>query len=332
MHKGRSKSVMAWFPREPDTLTFCAATTLELQEKDNLTVDVLDPKGGRITGKGKISTDTECVVLSPDFKLLDENHVLLRATLDESNLWHRRLGQARKKTISSQEYILLPLLTSDQSLSKGSKDSPDDGFKPSGEEEKKDFEDPGNVDSEVLSTKEPRINQEKDANVNNTNNINTASDGNNTNNVNTKVWLVDLPYARGVLVLNGVVQNKKDDRGTIEEEVYVCQPSGFEDPEFPNKVYKVEKALYGLHQAPKACEPIHLVEDETVYKEWEDRMERTATTASSLEAEQDSGSGPMCQVTILGVQKLKLGLRLHLNSSMIHLSQELTHLEVGRTA
>ncbi|GKG16603.1 hypothetical protein Tco_0361560, partial [Tanacetum coccineum] len=78
-----------------------------------------------------------------------------------------------------------PLLTSDQSLSKGSKDSPDDGFKPSGEEEKKDFEDPRNVDSEVLSTKEPRINQEKDANVNNTNNINTASDGNNTNNVNT---------------------------------------------------------------------------------------------------------------------------------------------------
>nr|GEU43925.1 putative ribonuclease H-like domain-containing protein [Tanacetum cinerariifolium] len=37
--------------------------------------------------------------------------------------------------------------------------------------------------------------------------------------------------------------------GTIEEEVYVCQPPGFEDPYFPNKVYKVEKALYGLHQA-----------------------------------------------------------------------------------
>ncbi|GJT00995.1 putative ribonuclease H-like domain-containing protein [Tanacetum coccineum] len=39
---------------------------------------------------------------------------------------------------------------------------------------------------------------------------------------------------------------------TIEEEVYVCQPPGFEDPQFPDKVYKVEKALYGLHQAPKA--------------------------------------------------------------------------------
>ncbi|GKA11943.1 putative ribonuclease H-like domain-containing protein [Tanacetum coccineum] len=40
--------------------------------------------------------------------------------------------------------------------------------------------------------------------------------------------------------------------GTIEEEVYVSQPPGFVDPKFPNKVYKVQKALYGLHQAPRA--------------------------------------------------------------------------------
>nr|GFB68460.1 hypothetical protein [Tanacetum cinerariifolium] len=39
---------------------------------------------------------------------------------------------------------------------------------------------------------------------------------------------------------------------TIEEEVYVCQPLGFEDPDHPHKVYKVVKALYGLHQAPRA--------------------------------------------------------------------------------
>ncbi|GJY73460.1 putative reverse transcriptase, RNA-dependent DNA polymerase [Tanacetum coccineum] len=42
--------------------------------------------------------------------------------------------------------------------------------------------------------------------------------------------------------------------GKIEKEVYVCQPLGFEDPDFPDRVYKVEKALYGLHQAPRACE------------------------------------------------------------------------------
>ncbi|GJV51632.1 putative ribonuclease H-like domain-containing protein [Tanacetum coccineum] len=72
-------------------------------------------------------TDTECVVLSSDFKLTDESHVLLKvpkkdnmysvdlknvapsggltclfvkATLDESNLWHRRLGHVNFKTIN----------------------------------------------------------------------------------------------------------------------------------------------------------------------------------------------------------------------------------------
>nr|GEV35544.1 ribonuclease H-like domain-containing protein [Tanacetum cinerariifolium] len=40
--------------------------------------------------------------------------------------------------------------------------------------------------------------------------------------------------------------------GTIKEEVYVCQPPGFEDHDYPYKVYKVVKTLYGLHQAPRA--------------------------------------------------------------------------------
>nr|GEX07277.1 ribonuclease H-like domain-containing protein [Tanacetum cinerariifolium] len=120
-----------------------------------------NPKGGKITGKGKIRTgkldfddvyfvkelkfnlfsvsqicnkknrvlfiETECIVLSSDFKLHDENHVLLRvprennmynvdlknivpsgdltclfekATLDKSNLWHRRLGYINFKTMN----------------------------------------------------------------------------------------------------------------------------------------------------------------------------------------------------------------------------------------
>ncbi|GJZ77600.1 putative ribonuclease H-like domain-containing protein, partial [Tanacetum coccineum] len=296
-----------------------------------------------------------------------------------------------------------------------------------GEEEKIDFEHQENKDSEVPNTEEPRVNQEQDANVNNTNNINTVSptvsaadiennavnenivygciddlnmpnleeivysdddeevgavaDMNNlainvpvspiltirvhkdhpleqiigdihsapqtrrmTKNVTKhvepkkviqaltdpswieamqdellqfklqKVWtLVDLPYGKRAIGTKWVYRNKKDDRGivvrnkarlmvqgynqkegidydevfapvarieaiglflayasfmgfivyqmdvksaflygTIKEEVYVCQPPSFEDPQFPDKVYKVEKALYGLHQAPKA--------------------------------------------------------------------------------
>nr|GEV13696.1 hypothetical protein [Tanacetum cinerariifolium] len=62
-----------------------------------------------------------------------------------------------------------------------------------------------------------------------------------------------------------------EEHGFIKEEVYVCQPPGFEEPEFLARVYKVKKALYGLHQAPRA-------------------LVRAATTASSLKAEQDSGN------------------------------------------
>nr|GEZ03635.1 hypothetical protein [Tanacetum cinerariifolium] len=43
--------------------------------------------------------------------------------------------------------------------------------------------------------------------------------------------------------------------GNLREEVYVSQPDGFVDPDNPNHVYKLKKALYGLRQAPRACRP-----------------------------------------------------------------------------
>nr|GEZ92249.1 reverse transcriptase [Tanacetum cinerariifolium] len=49
----------------------------------------------------------------------------------------------------------------------------------------------------------------------------------------------------------------------IEKEVYVCQPPGFEDPDFPDRVYKVKKALYGLHQAPRACKAFRVFNSKT---------------------------------------------------------------------
>nr|GEX84690.1 hypothetical protein [Tanacetum cinerariifolium] len=73
------------------------------------------------------------------------------------------------------------------------------------------------------------------------------------------VWsLVDCP--KGMDVKSAFLY------GTIDEEVYVMQPPGFYDLEFPTRVYKVEKATYGLHQAlrawhqvtPKECH-LHVV-------------------------------------------------------------------------
>nr|GEX35414.1 retrotransposon protein, putative, unclassified [Tanacetum cinerariifolium] len=40
--------------------------------------------------------------------------------------------------------------------------------------------------------------------------------------------------------------------GPLNEEIYVAQPDGFVDPDHPNKVYRLRKALCGLKQAPKA--------------------------------------------------------------------------------
>ncbi|GKD34422.1 putative ribonuclease H-like domain-containing protein [Tanacetum coccineum] len=339
-------------------------------------------------------------------------------------------GKARMETVPGKDYIFLLMWPADLLFSQNSKESLDARFKPLGEEEKKDAEDPGNEsgnltkgkDSEVPSIEEPRINQKNDDYINSTNNINTASDGNSTNNVNAisstvnatvikvnvvdlkisiellndlnmpklediiysdddedvgveidmnnldafmpvgpilttrihkdhpvekiirdlnsapqtrrmtknlkehamqdellqfklqKVWtLVDLPNGKRAIGTKWVYRNKKDERGImiknkarlvaqgytqeegidydevfapvarieairlflayayfkdvvmyqmdvksaflygkIEKEVYVCQPPGFKDLDFPDRVYKVEKALYGLHQAPRA--------------------------------------------------------------------------------
>ncbi|GKE91165.1 hypothetical protein Tco_1572260 [Tanacetum coccineum] len=66
------------------------------------------------------------------------------------------------------------------------------------------------------------------------------------------------------------------------------------------KLTQKPKKAKRLTEISQSSGPIPFVADEIVIKEWEDRMERAATTASSLEAEQDSGSGPRCQYTILG--------------------------------
>ncbi|GJZ19168.1 putative ribonuclease H-like domain-containing protein, partial [Tanacetum coccineum] len=62
---------------------------------------------------------------------------------------------------------------------------------------------------------------------------------------------VDSPNNENVEQDNPDVNTGSPD-GTIKEEVYVSQPLGFKDPDHPDKVYKVVKALYGLHQAPRA--------------------------------------------------------------------------------
>ncbi|GJS14371.1 copia protein [Tanacetum coccineum] len=332
-----------------------------------------DPKGGKITGKGKISTgkldfedvyfvkELNYLILSLDFKLLDENHVLLRVPRKDNmysvglknivpsggieNLIDLKVkvircdnGTEFKNKVMNQFYemkgkasvVTVPAKITYATIF-GLKNPP-------------------------FLLREPSVNQEQDESVNSTNNINTISSMVNTASIEDNVVDENIVYgcvddpnmpnleeifysdddedvdAKTDMTILGklsfsmensamqpldfqnclfacflsqvepkkrairtkwIYKNKKDERGIvvrnkarlvaqgytqeeridydemdmksaflygkIEEEVYVCQPLGFEDPEFPDRVYKVEKALYDLHQAPRAWPDIMFV-------------------------------------------------------------------------
>nr|GEY39758.1 hypothetical protein [Tanacetum cinerariifolium] len=104
------------------------------------------------------------------------------------------VGKTRVETIPDKDYILLSLWTQDPLFSSSSKDSPGVGYKLSREEENKDAEDPGNEYSKVLSTEEPRVNQDKYASVNSTNNINTVSPTDNAAGIEDNVVDENIVY------------------------------------------------------------------------------------------------------------------------------------------
>nr|GEX68555.1 hypothetical protein [Tanacetum cinerariifolium] len=108
--------------------------------------------------------------------------------------------------------------------------------------------------------------QEKLDNGNNTNIVNAAGTNRvstgDMNNLDIAIQVSPTPITR---VHKDYPINQMDVKsdflyGKIKKEVYAFQPPGFEHLDFPNKVFKVEKALYGFHQAPKACQDKYVAE------------------------------------------------------------------------
>ncbi|GJW11921.1 putative ribonuclease H-like domain-containing protein [Tanacetum coccineum] len=97
--------------------------------------------------------------------------------------------------------------------------------------------------------------------------------------------------------------------GKIEEEVYVCQPPGFEDPDFPDKVYKVEKALYGLHQAQ---EHVQVYVDDIIF----------GSTKKELSTEFEKLMHDKFQMSSMGELSFFLGLQVQQKSDGIFISQD----------
>ncbi|GJR97166.1 retrovirus-related pol polyprotein from transposon TNT 1-94 [Tanacetum coccineum] len=83
-------------------------------------------------------------------------------------------GKATIETIPGKDYILLPLWNADLPFPQSSKSSPDVGFKPSGDDEKKVTEEPGKEGGDS-SNNSGSNDQEKEDNVNSTNTVNAAS-------------------------------------------------------------------------------------------------------------------------------------------------------------
>nr|GEZ40964.1 putative ribonuclease H-like domain-containing protein [Tanacetum cinerariifolium] len=246
-------------------------------------------------------TDVACVVLSPNFKLTEESHVLLKVPrkdnmysvdlknvvpqrgtknlielrvkvirCDNRNEFKNRVMnqfckmKGRKSALSfmrpfgclvtilntidhlgsgpnwlfdinvlTKSMNYKPVVAGNQSNGSASTKACDN----IGEEEKKDAKDPGNKDSEVQELIKRRMQ------------MSTAL---------TILILIEAirPFLAYALFKDFVVYLMDAKSaflyGKIEKEVYVYQPPGFKVPDFPGRIYKVEKALYGLQQASRA--------------------------------------------------------------------------------
>ncbi|GJW19221.1 putative ribonuclease H-like domain-containing protein [Tanacetum coccineum] len=165
-------------------------------------------------------------------------------------------GQTEEENVSSQQYIMFLLWSSISSSYKSSDDKAKD-YTVDDDACRKELYIPAKQSDAVRKEFEAQCDsQEKITRASSTNvliqfaTINTASASRTFSPVELIKGSIIVPFG-GSFPIDMDVKSAFL-YGTIEEEVYVCQPPGFVDPEFPEKVYKVEKALYGLHQAPRA--------------------------------------------------------------------------------
>ncbi|GJX16631.1 retrovirus-related pol polyprotein from transposon TNT 1-94 [Tanacetum coccineum] len=191
-------------------------------------------------------------------------------------------GHSNKETGSSQDYILMPLWKDGSLFDSSSKNASND--------EPQSSSDAGKKNDEGVC-KESGI-DDQETPENSTQDINTAGPNVDNEHITTliqntdvllqfkiaEVWtLVDLPYGKRAIRTKWVYKNKKDERGIVVRNKARLVAQGYTQEEgidydevfapvarieairmglkircFPDRVYKVEKALYGLHQAPRA--------------------------------------------------------------------------------
>ncbi|GKD06022.1 hypothetical protein Tco_1180996 [Tanacetum coccineum] len=192
-----------------------------------------NPKRGKITGRGTKACDDAC--------------------------------KARMKTVPGKDYILLPLWTSNLPFSQSSKSSPDAGFKPSGDDEKKVTEEPGKEGGDP-SKEDERDDQKKDASVNNTNNVNVAS----TNEVNVvgRKASIELPDYPNMPALEYIIYSDDDEDVGVESDMNNLDAFMHVSPIPTTRVHKdhpIEQIIGDLNSAPQTRRMINNLEEHGLF-------------------------------------------------------------------
>ncbi|GJX12840.1 retrovirus-related pol polyprotein from transposon TNT 1-94 [Tanacetum coccineum] len=290
--------------------------------------------------------------------------------------------KARMETVPGKDYILLLFWPADPLFSQSSKNSPDAGFKPSGEEEKKD----GLKINGIIGTSDDLICLNDDKILSISDDDDVCSRGPVITELSNclfacflsqeepkKVWtLVDLPNGKRAIGTKWVYRNKKDERGIviknkarlvaqrytqeeginydevfapvarieairlflayalfkdfvvyqmdvksaflygkIEEEVYVCQPPGFEDPDFPDRRGKIDNTLF-IRRDKGDILLVQVYVDDIIF----------GSTKRSLCTEFEKMMHKKFQMSSMGELTFFLGLQLKQKEDGIFISQD----------
>ncbi|GJY84949.1 putative ribonuclease H-like domain-containing protein [Tanacetum coccineum] len=187
-------------------------------------------------------------------------------------------GKARVETVPGKDYILLPFWTQDLPFSQSLKDSPDAGFKPSGEEEKKDAEDPGNEDNKVPSTEDPRVNQEKDVSVNITNTINTVSPTVNASGIEDNAVYENIVYGcdddPNMPELEEIVYSDDDEDVGAEADINNLDTHILVSPILTTRIHKdhpVKQIIGDIHSTPQTKRMTKSVTEQAMFSSVQQR-------------------------------------------------------------
>ncbi|GKD56478.1 putative ribonuclease H-like domain-containing protein, partial [Tanacetum coccineum] len=181
-------------------------------------------------------------------------------------------GKARMETVPGKDYILLPMWPADPLFSQNLKSSPDAGFKPLGEDEKKVIEEPGKEGGDSSND------QAKDDNINNTNNVNAVSSTVNAAGIEDNVVDENIVYGcandPNMPELEDIVYSDDDEDVGAEDDMNNLDAFMPVSPIPTIRIHKdhpVEQIIRDLNSAPQTRRMINILKEHGLFSSVQQR-------------------------------------------------------------